>query len=340
MRLARVAALSALLPIALSGPSTAQTVADFYRGRSMIMMVGVEPGTGYDLYSRTLVRHMAPRIPGNPSFAIQNMPGSSGINAANWMANVAAKDGSVMGMFGPEAAFAPALGSTVSHYDTLAFTWLGNLDESVATCVVSQASGVRNLEDLKQKELPFAATGPNGAPSEFAYGLKNLLGAKIKVIQGYRGTAAMKLALENGEAGGGCGISLSTLKTTFRADVEAGRFIVFAEFGIKPRPEWPTAAHIYDFAKTEEQRQLFDIAFGRHLLGRPVMAPPGLPKDRADALETAFLATVKDPAFVAEAERQGLDINPSSGEEVRALLARFFATPKEVIARAEAAVRE
>lgn len=163
MKLGLVAVL-----LLVAGPAGAQSVGDFYRGRSMTMMVGVEAGTGYDLYSRTLVRFMAPRIPGNPSFVIQNMPGSSGLNAANWMANVAAKDGSVMGMIGPEAIFAPALGSSVAHYDSLAFTWLGNLDESVATCGVWHTSGVRSLADLKAKELPFAATGPNGAPSEFA----------------------------------------------------------------------------------------------------------------------------------------------------------------------------
>jgi tripartite-type tricarboxylate transporter receptor subunit TctC len=331
--------LFALLTL-LAWPADAQSVAAFYRGRSMIMMVGVEPGTGYDLYSRTLVRFMAPRIPGKPSFTVQNMPGSSGINAANWMANVAAKDGSVIGMFGPEAAFAPALGSSVAHYDSLSFSWIGNLDESVATCGVWHTSGVRSLEDLKHKEVPFAATGPNGAPSEFAYGLKNLLGARIKVIQGYRGSAAMKLALENGEAGGGCGISLSTLKTTYRSDLEAGRFIPVAEFGLKPHPELPGAVHVYDFAKTEEERQIFDVAFGRHALGRPVMGPPGIPAARAAALEAAFMATVADPAFLAEAARQGLDINPSSGAEVRDLLRRFFMTPKTVIERAEAAVRE
>lgn len=335
MKLGLVAVL-----LLVAGPAGAQGVADFYRGRSMVMMVGVEAGTGYDLYSRTLVRFMAPRIPGNPSFAIQNMPGSSGLNAANWMANVAPKDGSVIGMIGPEAIFAPALGSSVAHFDSLAFTWLGNLDESVATCGVWHTTGVRRLADLKTKELPFAATGPNGAPSEFAYGLKNLLGARIKVIQGYRGTAAMKLALENGEAGGGCGISLSTLKTTFRADAEAGRFIPIAEFGLKPHPELPSAVHVYDFARTEEQRQIFDVAFGRHALGRPVLGPPGIPAARAAALESAFLATVADTAFLAEAERQGLDINVSSGAEVRDLLTRFFATPKAIIERAEAAVRE
>lgn len=160
------------------------------------------------------------------------------------------------------------------------------------------------------------------------------------MIQGYRGTAAMKLALENGEAGGGCGISLSTLKTTFRADVEAGRFIPIAEFGLKAHLELPSAVHVYDFAKTEEQRQIFDVAFGRHALGRPVLGPPGMPPERAAALETAFLATVGDSAFLAEAERQGLDINASSGAEVRDLLTRFFATPKAIIERAEAAVRE
>ena len=235
-------------------PVNGQSVADFYNGRTLTMMIGVEPGTGYDLYSRTLLRFMAPRIPGSPKVVFQNMPGASGINAANWMYNVAAKDGSVMGMFGPEAAFAPALGSIVTHYDSLRFTWLGNLDESVATCGVWNNSGIKTLDDLRKTETAFAATGPNGAPSEFAYGLKNLLGAKIKVVQGYKGTAAMRLAMEKGEAGGGCGISLSTLKTTWRADVEAGRFIPLAEFGLKPHPELKTAVHVYDYAKTEEER--------------------------------------------------------------------------------------
>jgi tripartite-type tricarboxylate transporter receptor subunit TctC len=326
-----------LLP---SHAAMADAVTDFYKGRQMTMVIGELSGTGFDLYGRTLVRYMTRHMPGNPIFVVQNMLGASGINAANWIYSIAPKDGSTIGMIGPEAIFAPAFGITTAKYDSLKFTWLGNLDESVAVCLVTDRSGVKSFDDLKKTEIPFAGTGPNGSPSEFAYGLKNLLGAKIKIVQGYAGSAAMKLAMENGEVGGGCGVSVSTLKTAWKADIDSGRFVPIAEFGLHPHPELTSAAHIYDYAKTDEQKELFDVAFGRHALGRPVTAPPGIPEDRAQALRTAFDDTLKDPDFRADCAKQGLDLVSASGAEVVALLTRFFSMPKETLEKGEAAVRE
>ena len=332
--------LTAIARAAHAQPAADDSVADFYRGKALNIVVGHEAGTGYDFFGRMLSRHVSRHMPGNPGAVPQNMPGAGGLRAANWLYNVAAKDGTTVSVLAPETALKPIFGDPAAHYEPAKFTWIGNMDESIATCAVSARSGIASIEQLRSREAVFGATGVAAPTSKFAYALVNFIGARIKVVQGYKGSNDLRIALNRGEIEGACGPSHSTLKTQWKDDIDSGRIRVLVQFGLKPLPELRDAAHIYDYAKTSELREVFDVAFGPHVLGRPVIAPPGVPPDRARALRAAFMATMRDPELLAELERLGLAIAPASGAEVEALVARFASFPKAVIEKATAGLHE
>jgi tripartite-type tricarboxylate transporter receptor subunit TctC len=316
------------------------SVADFYRGKTLSIVVGHEAGTGFDFFGRTLSRHITRHMPGNPNAVPQNMPGAGGLRAANWLYNVALKDGTVVSVLAPETALKPIFGDAAASYDPAKFTWIGNMDESIATCTVSARSGITSVEQLFTREAVFGATGSAAPTSKFAYALVNFLGAKIKVVQGYKGSNDLRIALNRGEIEGACGPSHSTLKTQWKDDIDSGRIRALVQFGLKKLPDLKDAAHIYDYAKSSEGREIFDVAFGPHVLGRPVIAPPGVPADRANALRTAFMRTMQDTELLAETGKLGLEVRPSSGAEVEALVARFASFPRSVIERATAGLHE
>jgi tripartite-type tricarboxylate transporter receptor subunit TctC len=328
-----LAALLAFIPAAWADP-----VADFYRDKTLTIVVGHEAGTGYDIYARTLARHIGQHMPGNPNVVTQNMPGAGGLNAANWLYNVAPKDGLVIAIFATEAALQPLFGSKLAKFDPVKFSWVGNLDESVATCVVSEKSGITSLDQMFQRETLIGATGATSPTSSFAFGLANFVGAKVKIVQGYKGSADLKIAMQRGEIEGACGVSLSTLKSQWKDDLQSGRAKPIIQFALKKSAELPGVAHVYDYAKSPEDRELFDIAFGLHVLGRPVLGPPALPAERLQAVRAAFMKTVQNPEFIADVEKAGLSLTPSSGEEVETLVARFFSYPPSIIERARAGV--
>lgn len=334
-----------LLPIvtacgAAAQPAASDSAADFYRGKTLSVVVGHEAGTGYDFFGRTLSRHIARHLAGQPSVVPQNMPGAGGLRAANWLYNVAAKDGTVVSVLAPETALKPIFGDNAAHYEPTKFNWIGNMDESVATCIVSARSGITSVDELLKREAVFGATGSAAPTSKFAYALINFVGAKIKVVQGYKGSNDLRIALNRGEIEGACGPSHSTLKTQWKNDIDSGRIRALVQFGLKKLPDLKGAAHIYDYAKSDDDRAVFDVAFGPHVLGRPVIAPPGVPADRVQALRAAFEKTMQDPELLAETAKLGLEIRPSSGVEVAALVARFASFPKSVIERATAGLHE
>ncbi|MCC6887145.1 MAG: hypothetical protein IT536_01195 [Hyphomicrobiales bacterium] len=325
---------------AAAEPAAESAVTDFFRGRTLNIVVGHEAGTGFDFFGRMLARHIARHLAGSPTAVAQNMPGAGGLRAANWLYNVAPRDGTVIAVLAPETALKPIFGDAAANFDPARFAWIGNMDESVATCTVSRRSGIASLDELFTREAVFGATGSAAPTSKFAYALVNFLGAKIKVVQGYKGSNDLRIALNRGEIEGACGPSHSTLMTQWRDDIDSGRVRVLVQFGLRKLPELKGAAHIYDYAKTEREREIFDVAFGPHVLGRPVLGPPGIPAERTQALRTAFQRTLQDPELLAEMAKLKLAVRPASGAEVEALVARFAALPKEVIERASAGLHE
>lgn len=328
---------------AMATPVVAQpleTVGDFYRGKTISIVVGHEAGTGYDFFGRVLARHLGRHVPGHPATVPQNLPGAGGTRAANWIYNVAAKDGTVVGILAPETALKPIFGEAAATYQPARFGWIGNMDESVATCTVSAASGITSLDQLLAREAVFGATGAAAPTSKFAYALINFLGARIKMVQGYKGSNDLRIALGRGEIEGACGASHSTLRTQWRDEIDNGRIRVLVQFGLRKLPELKDAAHIYDYAKSDQDRTVFDLAFGPHVLGRPVMAPPDVPADRVQALRAAFARAMDDPELLAEMRKFGLEVRPAPGNAVEALVAQFASAPRSVIERVAAGMNE
>ncbi len=338
MRAARTIVATAAIAALAAPPAAANEVADFYKGKTVNIVVAHEVGTGFDIYARVLALHLSRHIPGNPGIVVQNMVGASGITATNWLANVAPKDGTVMSTFVHTVAFEPIFGNAKAQYDPAKLTWIGNLEDSAGTCGVAKASGITSFDELLTKEAIFGATGATGPLGTFAQAVRNLLGAKLKVVYGYKGSAEVKLAMNRGEVQGICGLPISTIKSFWGDEYRAGEFKPIIQLSGKPHPDLKGIPHVDRYAKTDEDRQVFDLIFGAQAIGRVYASPPGQPPARTKALRDAVTATLKDEKFLADAAKAKIDIDPMTGEEVAALIARYSAATPAVVARAKAAL--
>jgi tripartite-type tricarboxylate transporter receptor subunit TctC len=310
------------------------TIDQTFSGPAITITMGTGPGGSFDLYGRTIAEHMPRHIPGNPSMVVQNMVGASGIAAANWLYNVAPKAGTVLATFVHTVPFEPLFGNSIAKYDPAKLSWIGNMEESVGTCGVSTASGITKFDELREKEVVFGATGATGPLGKFALAIKNLLGARIKLVYGYKGSASVKIAIQRGEVHGVCGLPISTLKSFWRDEFDSGRFKPILQLSGKRSAELAGIPHVDDYPKSEEDRQVFGLIFAAQALGRVFVSPPEMPPERLKALREAFMATMEDKQFLADAQAAQIDIVPNPGEEVTALIARYSATPKAVVERA------
>jgi tripartite-type tricarboxylate transporter receptor subunit TctC len=323
----------------LAQAAGADEVADFYKGKTFTIVVGHEVGTGFDIYGRTLARHLGRHIPGNPNVVVQNMNGASGLTSANWLYNIAPKDGSVIATFVQSVPFEPLYGNGAARFDPAKSTWIGNLEESIGVCGVTKASGIGKFEDLRTKETIFAGTGTTGPLGKASLAVKNLLGAKIKLVTGYQGSASVKLAMNRNEVAGICGLPMSTITSFWKEDYESGNFKPIIQLSGRKQQNLGGIPHADDFAKSEEDRQVLGLIFGTLALGRLYVSSPGVPKARADALRTAFMETARDPAFLEDAVKTQIDVSPMTGAEVEAFIARVSSSSPQVIERAKQAYR-
>ena len=328
--------LAAAVTALSAGLVRADGVADFYKGKTVNLVVGHESGTGFDIYSRVLIRHMGKYIPGNPQMIVQNMAGASGVVAGNWLYSVAARDGSVIGTFAQTVPLEPLFGNQQARYDAARFIWIGNMESGLAICGVTRASGIQSFAQLQQRETLMGATAPTGPLAKSALAVKNVLGANLKVIPGYKGSADVKLAMSRGEVAGICGLPWSTIKSFWSQELESGEFRPLIQLSGDKTPELANIPHSTDFIKTAEDKQLFGLLFGVQALGRVYALPPETPVDRVSALRKAFMDTVGDKDFLADAEKTGIDISPMEGAPVASMWAEFAATPPAIVARAKA----
>jgi tripartite-type tricarboxylate transporter receptor subunit TctC len=324
---------------AVTQPASADAVADFYKGKTFTIVVGHEVGTGFDIYGRTLARHFGRHIPGNPNVVVQNMNGASGLTSANWLYNIAPRDGTVVATFVQSVPFEPLYGNAAARYDPAKSTWIGNLEESIGVCGVTKASGIGKFEDLRTKETIFAGTGTTGPLGKASLAVKNLLGAKIKLVSGYQGSASVKLAMNRGEVSGICGLPMSTITSFWKEDYESGAFKPVIQLSGRKQPQLGGIPHVDEFAKSDEDRQVLGLIFGTLALGRLYVSGPGVPKERAEALREAFMATAKDPAFLEDAVKTQIDVSPMTGQEVETFIARVSSSSPAVVERAKQAYR-
>jgi tripartite-type tricarboxylate transporter receptor subunit TctC len=333
------AAVAALLLVGATYPAAAQSPAAFYKGRTIDEYIGYSTGGAYDFYARAIGRHMGAHIPGNPTLIPRNMEGAGSLRLANWLYRVAPQDGSAFATIGRGIAFDPLLIGKGDQFDAQKFNWLGSANNEVSVCVALKDSGISTFEDLFSKQLTVGGTGTSADTDQFPRVLNNVLGTHFKVIEGYPGGNEVVLAMERGEVSGRCGWSWSSVKATHKAWIDDKKMIVLVQLSLNRHAELPDVPLVTDFAKTEEQRAILKLVFARQVMGRPFVAPPNLPADRVAALRAAFMATMQDGDFLAEANKTELEINPVSGEEVDKLVRDVYATPADIIAKAKEAAK-
>jgi tripartite-type tricarboxylate transporter receptor subunit TctC len=330
-----LAAVAAIGIMSLSFPAAhGQTVEQFYKDRQIKFMISTVAGGDYDLWARAIGRHWGDHIPGKPTFLPQNMPGAGGITATNFMFNVAPKDGSVVAMIGRNLPNQAVLKLDTVKFDPTKFNWIGSPELTNRVCAAMDTAPVKTAKDLFDKELIMGGAGAGTALTSTPTLLKNLLGMKFKLVEGYGSATAVVLAMERGEVQGICQ-TVTSLEKSRPGWIESGRMRILFNVERDPVPAFK-APSIYEFTTTEEQRQILNIFSSSVELGRPMLAPPGIPPDRVQALRRGFDATMTDPAFLSEANKLGMDINARTGEQLTDIVANLMLTPIALTEKAEA----
>jgi tripartite-type tricarboxylate transporter receptor subunit TctC len=326
-----------LLLSILAPPPAAHAADAYFKDKQIRLIVGSAPGGGYDAYGRLLAQYMKPHIPGNPTIVVQNMPGAGSLVAANYIYNVAPKDGTVIGAVNALLATDPLVYPERVKFDPRQFRWLGSALRENHVGVAWHLARVKSLDDVLKNELIVAGTG--GATNFYPLFVDAILGAKIKMIPGYQGTKQGMLAMERGEVGGVVGITWASVKATNGSWLRDDLIHPFIQFGLKKHPELPEVSWIYDYARNSDDRAAMDLAFGNSEFGRPFMAPPGVPDAVVQTLRDAFEDTMSDPAFRADAEKRQLDLELTQGSEIQSLIDKIYKTPPAVVERVKKIVQ-
>lgn len=333
-KLASLALACAAWIAALYAPALASTH-DFYKGKTIRLIVAFSPGGGFDTYSRAIGRHLGRHIPGNPTIVVDNMTGAGGIIHANYMYLQAKPDGLVIGNNIGGLFMQQIMGAKGIEFDGKRFEYIGAPALDNPVCALTKASGVDNMEKwLQAKEpLKLGGVGPGGTASDVARTLQAALKLPIKVVDGYKGTSNIRLAAEGGELAGGCW-AWESIKTTWRQGIESGNAKVVVLVMPKKHPDLPKVPLALEYAKTEDARRLLKYAVhDTAIITRPYFLPPGTPKDRVQLLRKAFADTLRDPAFLAEAKKSKLDIEPVPGEEMEKIIAGLYKIEPDMVAR-------
>ena len=330
-----VAALAAgFAAAALASPAPAQSPADFFKGQTVTVYVGLSPGGGYDVNARLVARYIGRYIPGQPQVIVKNMPGAGGLVMTNYVANVATKDGLHIGAPQRDIPFTPLIGdASNAKFDALKLQWIGSANADASVAVATRRSGIKTWQDLKTKELIVSGTGVTTESVVVPYVLRNILGFQYKVVAGYPGASEMNLAWQRGEVDGRGSFSWTSLKPHYKEWVESGELTILYQLGLKRHPDLAEVPTVIDLADTDEQKQLLRLEFSAFQIGRPFFVGDGVPADRVTALRRAFDQAMQDPELLAEAARLDQEINPTTGEEMQRILADAYATPKELTAR-------
>jgi tripartite-type tricarboxylate transporter receptor subunit TctC len=309
---------------------SAQSPAEFYKGKTVELYIAYSAGGGYDLYARMVARHIGKHIPGNPQVVAKNMEGAGGLRLANWLYQAAPQDGTVIGATSRNIAFEPLIGNKAAQYDSSQFTWLGSANDEVSTCVSWHTSGVATINDAMKRELIIGAIGTADDTYQYPSLLNHTIGTKFKIVPGYPGNNDISVALERGEVSGRCGWSWSSVKSTRTAWLQDKKINILVQVSLSKHSDLPDVPLIMDLAKTDEQRQMFRLIFARQVMGRPFQSTPGVPADRLQVLQTAFMNTMKDPAFLSEADKQKFEITPVPGPAIEKLVTEILTMPPEL----------
>jgi tripartite-type tricarboxylate transporter receptor subunit TctC len=330
-------ALLALAMMLIASPARPEDVATFFRGKTLRLMVGIGVGSGYDINARLLARHMAAHIPGQPTIIVQNQPGAGSLTMTNALYNSGPFDGTVMGASFNGMPTTPLLQPTGVRFDPNKLIWLGSTNRETQVTYVWHTVPVASLDELRTKELVVGAQAPGSTQYDYPMLVNHLFGMKFKVVTGYQSTSKINLAMESGEVHGTIA-NWSTLKALSSHWLVEKKIKLIAQWALHKHPDLAEVPFVLDLAGSDADRQALLLALARLEYGRPFFLPPNVPPARVEALRRAFDATMKDPAYLTEAERLKVDVDPLTGEEVAALVEQVSRTPADTVARVRAAM--
>ena len=313
-----------------AGATPAAAQADALAGKSVQMIIGFGPGGGYDLWGRTLGRHIGKHLPGHPNVVPQNMPGAGSYTAASYIFNIAPKDGSVLGIIARDAALGPLTGASGARFDPTRLSWIGTPTKETNVCIAFHTAPVKSVQDLYEKQLILGDTGPGTGTRSYPKALNDVLGMKFKLVGGFPSSAEVFLAMERGEVDGICE-SLDSIKNRRPDWIPTRKIAILFQGGAEPNPELQGVPFVLDLARTDEQKKTIEFLYAGQGIGRPFVAPPDLPAERLKMLRDAFNATMKDADFIAETKKSKLELAPEDGEQLAALIAKIYATPKPIV---------
>jgi tripartite-type tricarboxylate transporter receptor subunit TctC len=323
-----------LAAAATVGAASAQTAAPVYAGKQIRMVIASGAGGGYDVYARVMAAHMVDHIPGHPAIVPENMPGAGGMVAINWAFNAAPKDGSVILSSFNVILEAALFKDKAAKFDPRNFAAIGSIGKQQNICATWYTSPIKTIDQAKEKELVTPAEGVNSNSATLPLILNNMLGTKFKVITGYS-TSGLRLALERGEVDALCGLSWTTLKASNPDWYTNHRLNVLVQTGEKAQADLPDVPVLINLVSNPEDKQILRLLEFPGELGRPFLMPPGTPDDMVAVIRKAFEDTMKDPAFLADAKKSLLDVDPVLGEEMHKIIADAYATPDALVEKAK-----
>lgn len=328
--------LAACALLAAGVAAQANEAEEFFKGRKMVLITSASVGGGYDQYARLLARHMPKHLPGQPAITVQNMPGAEGVKAANHLYNVAARDGSVIGGLQRNTGLARFYQPDTSNaqYDARKFIWLGSTQQEIGFFLLRTASGATSFAEMRDKPVTVSSTSRNSPSSIYPRLLNAVNGSKIRVIEGYDGSQAALFAIERGEVDGHIsGGTSAAFRARFRPWEKAGQVRVVLQLGMERDRDYPDVPTALEIAPDENARAIFEIAFVEQVMGRPFVLPPGVPAERVALLRAAFDKSMTDKELLADADKQGIEIDPVSGARINELLERVYTAPPELAKR-------
>ncbi|MDX1484716.1 MAG: hypothetical protein R3229_09560 [Alphaproteobacteria bacterium] len=329
-----------LAALATVQPAAAESVADFYKGKIIKVILSAGPGGGYATFANTLTKHMGKHIPGNPGFIRQHRQGAGGLVAANWLYHKAPQDGSVIALIHRGAVSTlPIFRPKNVRYDPTKFKWIGSMNASIGFCVAWHTQPVKKFADVFTQPLIVGGIAAGSDTDNFPRVFNNIFGTKFKLITGYSSGQAINLAMERGEVQGRCGWSWSSITSTRGQWLKDKKITLLAQVSLRKHPKLDHVPLVTDFATKKSQRDILELVLSPQAMGRPFLAPPGIPADRLEALQVAFDRSMKDEALLADAKKRKLDIVPMSGKEIEALITKIYAMPKDVVVAAQDALR-
>jgi tripartite-type tricarboxylate transporter receptor subunit TctC len=334
----RSALVASLVALFGAAPEARAAAADFYRGKTITMILSADAGGGYASYANAFGPYLAKHIAGNPRLIVQYMPGAGGLRAMNFLYTAAPKDGTTIALVHSSVPFAPLYGLKAAKYDPRRMNWIGSINATSGICVAWRDSNVRNWNDLFTKPFTVGSSGAGSQMETLPLMLNKLFGTKIKVISGYKGGNEVYLAMERGEVDGRCGGLISSIKSTRPDWFPQKKVAVPVQIALERDPEFPDVPALVEFAKDARTKQVLQLALFPFAMDRPILAPPSVPADRVAILRAAFHAAITDPQFLADAMKQRIEVKEVPGEKVAQLLATAYQMPPDVVKAANDAM--